>query len=458
MDWTQSAEGKNTIKDFMDDAKLAFDAVWGAIQAVARAFGKLFSEGQPESQGLLDNIKEISEKFEDWITRVSEDGTLKQWFDDAKDVGADVKQLIEDIIKFFDDLDTPENRKFLGDIIDLIGGIVRGIDGITDAINRMPITGFFRTLASLFGEDPAPSGQGQDVIDQAKGLNDPFATDPLAKYDTSGLGGRGTSKGVGAEKKKVDWGNFFNIEGLRQTFADIADIVTFGLAGMTLSIGTWARSAKETFSRWGTNVTTFFSERWDRLKTTAADALLRLRSNIATGVGKARTAFEDGWRTVSTWFQEKVITPIKNAWDSLTLLADRALSNLKSLAARGMNRVIGAINRVIDGINSVLDFINAIPGPQPDISDIPNLTPVALAAGAIVKSPTFAQIGEAGAEAVIPLTRPLSMVDPSVRGMAALLRGETGGASRSVTMNVYPAASDPEAVAASVLNRLAVTV
>jgi hypothetical protein len=82
------------------------------------------------------------------------------------------------------------------------------------------------------------------------------------------------------------------------------------------------------------------------------------------------------------------------------------------------------------------------------------------ASGGLFNTASARIVGEAGPEAVIPLDRPLHMVDPSVRAMSALLQGKAqlaGAPARSgATINVYPIQSDPEAVAMSVMNRLAV--
>jgi phage-related protein len=84
------------------------------------------------------------------------------------------------------------------------------------------------------------------------------------------------------------------------------------------------------------------------------------------------------------------------------------------------------------------------------------------AAGGITTGPSI--VGEAGPEMVIPLTRPISQIDPSVRAIAAMLRGQnsdqviTGGTTgpTKIVINeikVYAPSADPEAVAAQVVNR-----
>ena len=96
----------------------------------------------------------------------------------------------------------------------------------------------------------------------------------------------------------------------------------------------------------------------------------------------------------------------------------------------------GVVNSVRDGVNRVIDQINRMKQPLDNflaalskltggvinirIPDIPRLPQAA--AGMITNGPTIA--GEAGTEMVIPLRRPLHMVDPSVRDVAAYAQGK----------------------------------
>jgi hypothetical protein len=84
------------------------------------------------------------------------------------------------------------------------------------------------------------------------------------------------------------------------------------------------------------------------------------------------------------------------------------------------------------------------------------------AEGGMFSSATPMIIGEAGREALIPLDRPLSRIDPSVRSMAAQLRGVGGDttstkseARREITnnWNISSPTGDPFAIAAQVMNR-----
>jgi hypothetical protein len=111
----------------------------------------------------------------------------------------------------------------------------------------------------------------------------------------------------------------------------------------------------------------------------------------------------------------------------------------------------------------VVTLIGKVTGIKPNI--VPN-TPTdytktkptqKFARGGLVGTPTYALIGEAGPEAVIPLRRPIGAMDPAVRQLALTIRSSEepkGGKRVQVTQNIYPSQADPSNVANSVLRQL----
>jgi len=131
----------------------------------------------------------------------------------------------------------------------------------------------------------------------------------------------------------------------------------------------------------------------------------------------------------------------KSILDGLTDGLSSALSGLGGVAKSVVNSIIDLINSaVIDSINDLLEF--KIPGPfgtsitinPPDIPNIPKL-----ADGGIVTSPTLALIGEAGPEAVVPLS--------SARAPQNL-----GGSTFNIT--VQSGVGDPGAIGQSVVEAI----
>lgn len=110
---------------------------------------------------------------------------------------------------------------------------------------------------------------------------------------------------------------------------------------------------------------------------------------------------------ILTWLKaefNKVIDTLKNAWNSLwDTLAQKVVSafdGIKATIKNSINFVINFINQIIDQINSIASKIAGAVGQA--APQIPRITP--LANGGIVTGPTLAMIGEAGPEAVVPLS------------------------------------------------------
>lgn len=176
-----------------------------------------------------------------------------------------------------------------------------------------------------------------------------------------------------------------------------------GIKNIFSAVGTWFRT---TFSNawtgikniW-TGVTSWFSGVWSGIK------------NIFSGVGSwFRNTFSNAWSAVknvfSSWgsFFGGLWSTIKNKFSTIgTNIASAISGSVKS----GLNGVLSAIERIINGgiglINGAIRLINKIPGVK--IGSIDKLSLPRLAQGGIVDSPTLAEIGEDGREAIIPLER-----------------------------------------------------
>lgn len=97
--------------------------------------------------------------------------------------------------------------------------------------------------------------------------------------------------------------------------------------------------------------------------------------------------------------------------------------------------VENALNAIPSAINAMIDEINKLPGVE--IGTIPTVSLPRLAKGGIVDRATLAEIGENGAEAIIPLERNKA----GLKKIAALIADEIGtgalGAGSIKGGNVY---------------------
>jgi hypothetical protein len=166
------------------------------------------------------------------------------------------------------------------------------------------------------------------------------------------------------------------------------------------------------------------------------------------------------WNTVANWFNQHVVQPIANffsgLWDGIKnvfagignfftgvwngikdifskagkFISDTIGGAFKSAINWVLGTAIGIINGFIDAINFVIGIINAIPGVN--IGLIGRLEVPKLARGGVVDGPTYAMIGEAGAEAVIPLERNLGYLDK----LASMLAEKIGGTGGNIQLTV----------------------
>ena len=142
---------------------------------------------------------------------------------------------------------------------------------------------------------------------------------------------------------------------------------------------------KKVFSNW----TSFFSGLWDKIKTTFSN----IGTNIANAISKSVKSGING-----------------------------VISTIESTINTGVNLINGAIN-----------LINKIPGVS--IGKLSSLSLPRLARGGIVDEPTVAQIGEDGAEAVVPLERNTGWIDRLSQKVAQSIVVQTGQGNNNISLD-----------------------
>lgn len=138
-----------------------------------------------------------------------------------------------------------------------------------------------------------------------------------------------------------------------------------------------------------------------------------------------------------------------------------------AVAIRGAQAALGTIAQIDGAINhAARNRSTNIHVTTSGVTKVGNRE-ITFARGGEVYGPTRALIGEAGPEAVVPLRRPLSQVDPSVRWLSAIAQGKStpmasggvAGNGRSITIEagaiVVQGAEDPRRTAIEVMDRIA---
>ncbi len=212
--------------------------------------------------------------------------------------------------------------------------------------------------------------------------------------------------------------------GLWEKIKSVAEPVIKGLAEWF--IGAWDAIK----SVWA-GVTDFFSNLWTNIKNIYAE----VKTYFATKFLEAWNAIKQVFSPFSNFFKN-LWNGVKNTFTNLgTKIGDAIGKAVKS----GINGVISQIEKVInsgiDLINGAIRLINLLPGVN--VGGVGRVKFPRLARGGVVDSATFAEIGEAGAEAVVPLENNTGWITKIAQQLATSLVPAIINATKSVTSANY---------------------
>lgn len=212
--------------------------------------------------------------------------------------------------------------------------------------------------------------------------------------------------------------------GVKQFFANIYA----GIKQVFANVGSWfaakfvaaANAVKSAFS----SVKSFFSGIWSKIKSAFGNVGSWFKQKFASAASGIKSAFSG----IASFFGG-VFSKIKGKFKSLGSTLGSAIGGA---VASGINGIIGFIertlNRGIGLINGAIRLINKVK-PGKDIGQISKLSLPRISwhkKGGIFDSPSVIGVGEAGAEAVVPLNKFWDKLDKMAEG-----------ASAPIVVNVY---------------------
>ncbi len=233
-------------------------------------------------------------------------------------------------------------------------------------------------------------------------------------------------------------------EGIKTVFAPVADFFStlFGNA-FTLIKDVWLLASFFFQTVWDAIKAIFepvleffsgiFSGAWDAIKL-IWDAVSGYFSSLWEGVKNIfspvvnffKNVFSDAWKAIKNVFNS-VGSFFKGIWNTIkgvfTNIGQKAGDAIGGAFKSAINAVLRTVENVLNApikaINSLLGTINKVPGinlSKLDTFDLPRL-----AKGGVVRGATLAEIGEDGAEAIVPLENNTQWI----RNVARQLKAET---------------------------------
>jgi phage-related protein len=365
------------------------------IQPVIDEFGKKFSEVIDSNVGeAVEKIVELIAKFLELSQTLSRDlypvieFLVNTFF---KLLGPVFNFLAQIFIVTYDMI-----SKIIGDIAELLSGIVDIIEGLVTGDFRKIQEGFSEITSALidFLEHASQAVYGimlaalsalwdliksviQIIIDTI--VNAPIVQLFTNVFQAAWDGIVAIFSGLGTWFSER-WSDVTNaLSNVSPWFTDMFQRAWNGLTGIFSGLGSWFGERWSDVTNALSNVSSWFGDTFTR----AYNAVVNAFSNIGG-------FFSGVWSTVQSIFVD----------------AGQAVGSAVGGAFRSaVNAVLGTIENVVNGfigmINSVIGLINKISGVH--LGGIGYVSLPRLARGGIVDSPTVAMIGEAGKEVVMPL-------------------------------------------------------
>ena len=195
------------------------------------------------------------------------------------------------------------------------------------------------------------------------------------------------------------------LSGIREMIQGLLDFISgmfdFATALMT---GDWAAA--------GEALKKIFSGLGDFIAGTIRAVLAVMATQLAAIV----VLFKNLWTNIkgifSNWgdFFSGLVTKIKSIFKDIgQKISDTLGSSIKGVFNSIFSNIESRVNKFINQINSAISVVNKIPGVN--LSKLSTISLPRLATGGIVTGSTIANIGEAGAEAVLPLERNTEWMD-----------------------------------------------
>lgn len=189
-------------------------------------------------------------------------------------------------------------------------------------------------------------------------------------------------------------------------------------------------------------IVTVITKLWDTLKPVVSwvgDTFVTVFESAFKSIGAVIKDLQTEYEGILKFLTGVFTGDWGKAWEGVKQVFKGVFDALVDIAKAPLNMIITSINSVIDGLNKINikipDWVPGFGGQSFGIS-IPKIPK--LARGGIVDSPTIAQIGEAGPEAVVPLEN-TSFVDTLAGAIGTAVMGAmqfSGGGSQKTSGDI----------------------
>lgn len=506
-EFANSPDGQKKIVDFFERAQESIISVGHFLKEVGGLLVDLLfnTQGGKSGNSIFDDMAKAVKKFRDYLQEINKETgntNLEQWFIDAKDFADNLGDSLKTLGELLDALDSPGFRTFADlsiktftELFETLGNIIRPIIDLVDALDALvhldfsgagdAMVSFFKDLGVLI-LDALTLGFGNEVIDlltkpfqgvvdkvkEIFGIHSPstvfiqIGADIIAGLIGGLVAGieaiyeffRGLLFGIGSlftegiPNAVIAVGGF--LAGIGSSLlSGMGDILSQGKDKITDFAGYLGSKFSEGASAVGgavSNVAGYLSGKFTSSFNSAKGVVTGVAGYLAGGAKSSFKSLQNGTSDLAGWVGGKLVDAFKGA--------KNAASNIKDF----LGGLISKFDSVKDAVGRLISKLAGLKPPGWLTGSVGKLIGAVTAKGGVFMGAQNRIIGEAGPEAVVPLNRPLSLVDPAVRELSAFAQGKMrsssgGGGGSQVDASgwtIVTPSKNPAAVAKEVLNEL----
>lgn len=485
-----SAEGFTMLSGLIEGFSTVFESVALGAGSLVAAIGGIFLTGMPFIQSFADGFATLMEQFNQWTQSVGGQNAIATFFEHGQEVMGPFMNLIGEVGKMLASLVTPQTIQATVQFIDNLSAFMPVLGQILGVVAQLDVFGVLAQLLLAIGAAITPilpqltdlAVMISQFLIQAFVALAPILAQVLAQLAPLALQLAAQLIPAFMSLMPVVMQIATDIlpllvDILMALVPIIAPLVTIIAKGLTLAL-TQAAPAIE-------NLALLLKLVADVITSVVIGTVKMLQAAIKGDLMGTFTQFGVMWNRIwaqvgqftETWVgrivsaTQGMVRDIVRWWNSLPADIRSAVSGIASMVTGFFDDIPGNISRIV---NDIVGFFTGLPGRimsaigglagriQSQLNiDIPFLASGGLAGNGA----QIAVIGEAGPEAVVPLNRPLSQVDPSVRDLSAVAQGirpasgTTSGPSKIINVaegaiTVVSPAADAGLVATSVLDNI----
>ena len=261
--------------------------MWSGLHDIGSALSNIFEIADKEGNGFAAWVEKIGADFKEWTE--SEEGreSIKQWLEDAAELGRDLGGIIGKLSNAFDTLDSEDGRESLDHFVTLFEQVAAAAELAAGTVSTLN-WGAGHSLTNAVIEIDMIK---QSLKDISNGDFDKAAGNVGANWARKMLEGyNGAARTFGAQEEETLSAAFdAALERVKRKFS------AFG-GWISETVGGWWGSTQTGFSQWWASVSAWFSEKKSEVGAKVKDWMTVDWGGIWSDF---TASMSSGWETVS---------------------------------------------------------------------------------------------------------------------------------------------------------------